>query len=523
MATPSIITPGPTPQPIIIQYDAAQPSKHLYGSGEQDEGFTLEFANLDNFHAWKEEIERTDCVDYFKVDAHTSKAVPPRFKVGFRACQTVLLETYKVFSITQEDFHAVLNAWANGRVGQKKYVKKFPDRPRKTPSKKASNIRIIASSTAHTLQIEGVGCPSTISYKTYHDSPVVRVNYVSNHSHEIGAANLPFTKKYRKQVRRPRLKGSSSKTSTKASTEIDDDGDSASLAGPDAMSFTSVQIPPSPPASSHEGLDMGHLDVPYGPMPRMSYEQPMANQSTSSTVSQSHQPQPQSQPQPQPQPQPRPQSQPQPQQQAQIPHQMNQRRPDHLYLPGPQNPQMQDPSRTHMGTPLDQTAFSRQRQHSVAIHTPTHESAPPHPTQSLQQFRQQHHDVQQLNQQAAMSHQHSPYQPHHLSHPHHPPVPLSVSQPQPPPPHQQQHQPQPPTQLPPSQPPSQPSTTLPPRSQLARVGWDQLAAMFEHIRRHQAIFDYNHVGIRSLEQLLIRLYLETPPEQETRHNQDPQR
>ncbi|KAG8858801.1 hypothetical protein FRB91_009302 [Serendipita sp. 411] len=456
MATPSIITPGPTPQPIIIQYDAADRSKHLYGSGDQDEGFTLQFANLDAFHAWKEETEKADCVDYFKVDAHTSKAVPPRFKE-----------------------HVKLSCSRHTRVGQKKYIKKFPDRTRKTPSKK----------------IEGVGCPSTISYKTYHDSPMIRVNYVSNHSHDIGPANLPYTKKYRKQIRKTRQKTSSSKSdTTKESNELDEDGDSVS-AGPDTMSFTSLQVPPSPPASTHEGIDMSHLEVPYGPVPQMNYDRTMSSQNTSPSVSHSHQPQPQPQPQ--------------------LPHTMPQRRPEHLYLPGPQpqqNPQMQDPSRAHMNTPLDQAAFTRQRQHSVAIHTPTHESAPPRPTQSMQQYRpqQQHHEAQQqqLSTQAAMSHQHPTYQSHHLPHPHHPPMSLPVAQPQPQPqPHpqsQQQQQPQPPPPPPPPPPaqpqaPTQPPTSLPSRAQLARIGWDQLSAMFEHIRRHQGVFDYNHVGIRSLE------------------------
>lgn len=56
----SISTPGPSstpgassaPQPIIIQYDANQ-GKHPYGTGEHDEGFTLEFESLDAFNAWK--------------------------------------------------------------------------------------------------------------------------------------------------------------------------------------------------------------------------------------------------------------------------------------------------------------------------------------------------------------------------------------------------------------------------------------------------------------------------------------
>jgi len=43
-----------------------------------------------------------------------------------------------------------------------------------------------------------VGCPASISYKTYFETEQVRVMYISEHSHEIGLANLPFTKRGRK-------------------------------------------------------------------------------------------------------------------------------------------------------------------------------------------------------------------------------------------------------------------------------------------------------------------------------------
>jgi len=61
-------------------------------------------------------------------------------------------------------------------------VKKYPDRQRKVPSRK----------------LEGVGCPASISYKTYFDSDEVRVMYNDQHSHAVGDANLPFTRRGRR-------------------------------------------------------------------------------------------------------------------------------------------------------------------------------------------------------------------------------------------------------------------------------------------------------------------------------------
>lgn len=48
------LAPGPSnmPQPIIIQYDGKH-SRQPYGSGETDEGFTLEFTSFSEFDAWK--------------------------------------------------------------------------------------------------------------------------------------------------------------------------------------------------------------------------------------------------------------------------------------------------------------------------------------------------------------------------------------------------------------------------------------------------------------------------------------
>ncbi|EIN14013.1 hypothetical protein PUNSTDRAFT_117624 [Punctularia strigosozonata HHB-11173 SS5] len=153
----------PSPRPGVsfrVQLQNGGP-KLPYGSGDMDDGYTLVFPTIDAFQAWRAQEEEVKVVEFVKGDTHISKAVPPRFKE-----------------------HTKLVCARHNRSGRKKYVKKFPERKRKVPSRK----------------IEGTGCPASISYKTYHDSPEVRVMYISDHSHEIGPANLPFTRKGRKII-----------------------------------------------------------------------------------------------------------------------------------------------------------------------------------------------------------------------------------------------------------------------------------------------------------------------------------
>ncbi|KAF9481652.1 hypothetical protein BDN70DRAFT_875954 [Pholiota conissans] len=155
----------PLHQPIQHQPQAPAPAasasttKQPYGSGDSDDGYTLVFANLDAFQTWRQNEEERNCVEFVKGDTHGSKADPPRFKD-----------------------HTKLVCARHSRSGRKKYVKKHPERVRKVPSRK----------------LDGQGCQASISYKTYFDTEEVRACYISQHSHEIGLANLPFTRRGRK-------------------------------------------------------------------------------------------------------------------------------------------------------------------------------------------------------------------------------------------------------------------------------------------------------------------------------------
>ncbi|THH23090.1 hypothetical protein EUX98_g8089 [Antrodiella citrinella] len=163
---------GPTPtivQGFQLESISNGVKKGPYGSGDIDDGYTLVFETMDAFQEWRRAEEEEKTVEFVKGDTHGSKAVPPRFKD-----------------------HTKLVCARHSRSGRKKYVKKYPERVRKVPSRK----------------IEGLGCPASISYKTYFDSDEVRACYVSEHSHEIGMANLPFTKKGRKaQAEQARARG----------------------------------------------------------------------------------------------------------------------------------------------------------------------------------------------------------------------------------------------------------------------------------------------------------------------------
>lgn len=127
-----------------------------YGSGDMDDGYTLVFENLEAFQAWREKEEEEKVVEFVKGDTHGSKAVPPRFKD-----------------------HVKLICARHSRSGRKKYVKKYPERIRKVPSRKvysyvsvsmnASLIPLVAS------QLDGRGCQASMSYKTYFDTSEVRV------------------------------------------------------------------------------------------------------------------------------------------------------------------------------------------------------------------------------------------------------------------------------------------------------------------------------------------------------------
>lgn len=102
-------------------------------------------------------------------------------------------------------------------------------------------------------QLEGQGCPASISYKTYYDSDEVRACCecslvhlfpaclpvcadIAEHSHEIGLANLPFTKRGRRAQAEEAQQGRT--RSSRAGGE-----DDSSDTNPQNMSIDSNAVP----------------------------------------------------------------------------------------------------------------------------------------------------------------------------------------------------------------------------------------------------------------------------------------
>ncbi|KAH9950902.1 hypothetical protein B0H21DRAFT_720345 [Amylocystis lapponica] len=189
--------------------------------------------------------DEENMVEFVKGDTHGSKAVPPRFKD-----------------------HTKLVCARHSRSGRKKYVKKYPDRVRKVPSRK----------------LEGVGCPASISYKTYFDSDEVRACYMSEHSHEIGIANLPFTKRGRKaqaeqegrarQRSHPAHDSNTSSTSPPAVGVASPSISANAIAGPSNI-HQPVMAPH--PAPSHPAPTFQSAISMLAPLPQMPPQPPVAS------------------------------------------------------------------------------------------------------------------------------------------------------------------------------------------------------------------------------------------------------
>lgn len=223
-----------------LQVHSNGQKKGPYGSGDADDGYTLIFESMAAFQAWREREEEEKMVEFVKGDTHGSKAVPPRFKD-----------------------HTKLVCARHSRSGRKKYVKKYPDRVRKVPSRK----------------LEGIGCLASISYKTYFDTAEVRACYISEHSHEIGPANFPFTKRGRKAqaeaaARNKGRAGGANEGSTSSATPASTSPTTASMsaAGPSSSSGqnqVSLQpVPQGAPATFHSAISM------LAPLPQMQAPQP---------------------------------------------------------------------------------------------------------------------------------------------------------------------------------------------------------------------------------------------------------
>ncbi|KAL4069792.1 hypothetical protein V8B97DRAFT_2008322 [Scleroderma yunnanense] len=218
--------------PSITKPSSARPP---YGSGDSDDGYTLVFPSLDAFQDWRTREEESQMVEFVKGDTHGSKAIPPRFKD-----------------------HTKLVCARHSRSGRKKYVKKHPERVRKVPSRK----------------LEGQGCQASISFKTYYDTEEVRVCYISEHSHPIGLANLPFTRR----GRRATVEAEKAKNKRHSQVPLSSGSDPAPSTNPVATPAVPApqqqQQPPMPSFPTAPLSNLPHSFSHYAPPPGIAHPYP---------------------------------------------------------------------------------------------------------------------------------------------------------------------------------------------------------------------------------------------------------
>ncbi|KAH6916941.1 hypothetical protein BKA70DRAFT_318047 [Coprinopsis sp. MPI-PUGE-AT-0042] len=388
-------------------------TKQPYGSGDQDDGYTLIFADIAAFQAWRESEEEQNMVEFVKGDTHGSKAVPPRFKD-----------------------HTKLVCARHSRSGRKKYVKKHPERVRKVPSRK----------------LEGQGCPASISYKTYYDTEEVRACYVSQHSHEIGLANLPYTRRGRKAAVEKEKEKRVSVKNTAASPASS--SASQSVAGP-------ASVPPETPT------------------PHLASPQPLSPPTPQHTM---HQPQPQTQ-----------QQHPQQTQQQHMHHHMQQQQVQTVVQQVQQQPQQQPQPQ-----PRQAMASPNPNQQMSSLSSAVTMLSPLSSQQQVQQAQQvqaQQVQVQQVQvQQVQQVQQFQQVQAQQI------PQVQQVQQAY----STQQQQ----TYAQYAMPPYNPMPT--PQASMANDRWENMSIMFNSIRDHARTFDYPPSSVAALETVLIRLILESP-------------
>ncbi|KAI9065862.1 hypothetical protein FKP32DRAFT_1590183 [Trametes sanguinea] len=105
-------------------------------------------------------------------------------------------------------------------------------------------------------QLEGVGCPASISYKTYFDSNEVRACYISEHSHEIGPANLPYTKRGRKAQAQMEARTASERPRGRPRKDRESETPSASPSSASFMDNMQAQSPIAGPSTASASASM---------------------------------------------------------------------------------------------------------------------------------------------------------------------------------------------------------------------------------------------------------------------------
>jgi hypothetical protein len=144
----------PTQSCLDLPVDPATSRRVGSISYNQEHGFLLEWCNLAEFHTWCREEELAYSIELIGSTVRDGKKNPFWMKNRLFVCSH------------------------QSSGGKSKYQKQFPDRQRKTEDKKS-------------------GCQCKIWIKLYHHTPIVLGHYETEHDHEIGLANIAYTRMLR--------------------------------------------------------------------------------------------------------------------------------------------------------------------------------------------------------------------------------------------------------------------------------------------------------------------------------------
>jgi hypothetical protein len=402
------------------------------------------------------------CIEFVKGDVHLSKAVPPRFKE-----------------------HTKLVCARHTRSGRKKYVKKHPERQRKVPSRKVllhlHSCHVCLITTLR--QLEGVGCPASISFKTYHGTDEIRASYNPQHSHEIGEANLPFTRRGRRAIVAAGQQAKKRRSSTVAPNGPINGDLSVNDGVADASGSTNDEDDAS--ADGEDGLQTSTSQhVPFTPGPTLQNGNIHHHQS-----SQQHTHHLQTQPS----------SPTRPSQASGTPPAPP------MASPSISRPRAstKNPNSHHHSHPPNPNHNQIQNQTHTQSHAQNHSQNPAHDhTHQMQQSTSlpplATHPMQNMQLQSHLPPQSQPLQPHQPLPPQSVLAPQSMLPPQPPPVHAPHHAPPPP---PTQQPVSIAGDTY---------RWERIGALFDSVRHSAHTVMFAQEDVLALEMIILRLHMQTP-------------
>jgi len=334
------------------------------------------------------------------------------------------------------------------------------------------------------VQLEGVGCPASISFKTYHGTDEIRASYNPQHSHEIGDANLPFTRRGRRAIVAAGQQAKKRRSSTVGPSGPINGDLSVNDGVADASGSTNDEDDAS--ADGEDGLQpSAQQHAPFVPGPTL--QNGNVHHHQSSQQQQTHLLQTQ------------PTSPTRPSQASGTPPAPSMPSPSISRL----RPSIKNPNSHHHALPPNQNQNQVQNQTHASSHAQNH---PPNPAQNHAHQMQQStslppltaHPMPSMQLQPHIPPQSQPIQPHQALQPQSVLASQTMLPPQPPPSHTQHVPPAPP-------PPQQPVSVSP-----DQYRWERIGALFDSVRHSARTVMFAQEDVLALEMIILRLHMQTP-------------